>query len=260
MARIVRFAIAAIACVALFAPAARAVGAPRHNSTPAAALGTASDRMAGVGQRMRVADDDWEEVPSTGSGAAGSREAAPGAAARGSSDADSGGHPERGPDGAPVTIVEFGDFQCPYCRRVEGTLREVRQHYGDKVRLVFEDFPLSFHHNAMNAALAARCAGEQDKFWQYHDALFSNQAALSPPDLKALADNLGLNISQFDACFDGRKYESEINADQAEARRAGADGTPYFLINDKPLSGAAPFSTFQSMINNALAQSGGGAR
>jgi protein-disulfide isomerase len=207
-----------------------------------------------VNARILLAHEDWEELPSGSAASSGGARSDNGVAGADASAIDPGGHPQRGPDDAPVTIIEFGDFQCPYCRAAEGTLREVRQRYGNKVRLVYMDFPLSFHANAMNAAMAARCAGEQGKFWQYHDALFANQAALSADDLKARAESLRLNTAKFDACFDDRKYESDILSDKADGKRAGADGTPYFVINGDPLSGAAPFSAFEVLIDRSLTQ------
>ncbi len=227
----------------------QAVALPQDISTRLIHQGAASQIQ------LQLAADDWEQVPSDSSGSApGVTPPDSGAAGTEGPAIDASGHPQRGSDNAAVTIVEFGDFQCPYCRRAEGTLREVRGHYGNKVRLVYMDFPLSFHPNAMDAAMAARCAGEQGKFWQYHDALFANQTALSAADLKAEAERLRLNSEKFDACFDQRKYESDILADKAEGKRAGADGTPYFLINGDPLSGAAPFSAFEVSIDRALAQ------
>ena len=115
---------------------------------------------------------------------------------------DSGGHPTLGAKDAPVTIVEFTDFQCPYCKASEATLKQLRDKYGDKIRLVHMDFPLPFHAHSLDAAKAARCANDQGKFWQFHDSLFANQSKMAPADLKATAKTLGMNSTQFDACFD----------------------------------------------------------
>ncbi|HEY6417944.1 MAG TPA: thioredoxin domain-containing protein, partial [Candidatus Binataceae bacterium] len=109
----------------------------------------------------------------------------------------SAGHPELGAKDAPVTIVEFADFQCPYCKGSEDSLKGIRDKYGAKVRLVYMDYPLSFHAHAFDAAKAARCANEQDKFWPYHDVLFTDQAKLTPADLKADAKKLGLDTAKF---------------------------------------------------------------
>ena len=165
----------------------------------------------------------------------------------------SAGHPEIGGKDAPVTIVEFSDFQCPFCGRVEPTLKQVRDKYGDKVRLVYLDFPLGIHDHAIDAASAGRCAGEQGKFWPFHDAMFANQSKLAPADLKADAKKLGLDTAKFDDCLDKGKYKGAIETDMAQGRDLGVDGTPAFFINGRPLTGAQPFDKFQSTIDQELA-------
>lgn len=169
---------------------------------------------------------------------------------------DSGGHPALGAKDAPVTIVEFTDFQCPYCKATEATLKQLRDKYGDKIRLVHMDFPLPFHSHALDAAKAARCANDQGKFWQFHDSLFANQSKLAPADLKATAKTLGMNSTQFDACFDKAKYDSEIKADQAVGEKVGVDGTPAFFIDGRPLTGAQPAPKFEELIDDELANGG----
>jgi protein-disulfide isomerase len=164
----------------------------------------------------------------------------------------SAGHPELGSKDAPVTIVEFSDFQCPFCGRAEPALKQVHEKYGDKVRLVYMDFPLGMHEHAIDAASAGRCAGEQGKFWPFHDAMFADQAKLAPADLKADAKKLGLDTAKFDACFDKGKYKPEIEADLAQGRSLGIDGTPAFYINGRPMNGAQPFEKFQSTIDEEL--------
>jgi protein-disulfide isomerase len=166
----------------------------------------------------------------------------------------SSGHPELGPADAPVTIVEFTDFQCPFCKRSEDTVKQLRAHYGDKIRIVHMDFPLSFHSHAMDAARAARCANEQGKFWQYRDALFADQSKLAPADLKATAKQLGLTMSQFDSCFDKAKYQSEIQADLAQGNKLGVDGTPAFFIDGRSLVGAQPLNAFTEVVDDELAK------
>jgi protein-disulfide isomerase len=168
----------------------------------------------------------------------------------------SAGHPTIGPADAPITIVEFGDFQCPYCKHAQPTLKEVLAHYPKQVRLVYMDFPLPFHPHALDAAKAARCAGEQGKFWQYHDGLFADQAKESPADLKSLAKQLGLNTTQFDSCFEKAKYQGAIEQDVAEGKKLGVDGTPSFYIDGRPLVGAVPFQNFQQVIEDELADKG----
>jgi protein-disulfide isomerase len=162
------------------------------------------------------------------------------------------GHPELGSKDAPVTIVEFSDFQCPFCGRAEPTLKQVREKYGDKVRLIYMDFPLGIHDHAIDAASAGRCAAEQGKFWQFHDTMFADQSKLTTPDLKADAKKLGLDTAKFDECLDKGKYKSGIEADLEQGKNLGVDGTPAFFINGRPLTGAQPFDKFQSTIDEEL--------
>ena len=169
---------------------------------------------------------------------------------------DSSGHPAQGPKDAPVTIVEFTDFQCPFCKATQATLKQLHDKYGDKIRLVHMDYPLPFHAHAMDAAKAARCANEQGKFWQYHDALFADQSKLAPADLKATATKLGMNSSKFDTCFDSAKYDSQIKADQAAGEKVGVDGTPAFFIDGRPLTGAQPIPKFEDLIDDELTTGG----
>jgi protein-disulfide isomerase len=169
---------------------------------------------------------------------------------------DSSGHPAEGGKDAPVTIVEFTDFQCPFCKATESTIKQLREKYGDKIRLVHMDFPLPFHQHAMDSARAARCANDQGKFWQYRDSLFANQAKLAPADLKATAKTLGLNTTQFDACFDKAKYDGQIKADQAAGEKVGVDGTPAFFVDGRPLTGAQPLPKFEELVDDELANGG----
>ncbi len=158
----------------------------------------------------------------------------------------------RGPSSAPVKIIEFSDFQCPYCQRAHPTVEQVLNAYGDRVQLVYRHFPLRNHPNARPAAEASQCAAEQDKFWQYHDRLFANQSRLGPADLKQHAAELGLDAAKFDACVDTHKYKSQIDADMQDAEQAGVNGTPAFFINGRMLSGALPFEAFKRVIDDEL--------
>jgi len=166
----------------------------------------------------------------------------------------SAGHPSVGAKDAAITMVEFGYFQCPFCRASETSVKEVRAKYGDKVRLVYMDFPLGIHAHAMDAANAARCAGEQDKFWQYHDAMFADQSKLAPADLKASAAKLGLDAKKFDACLDKTKYQSQIQQDMAEGTKLGVTGTPTFFINGREITGAQPAQKFEDIIDDEIAK------
>ncbi len=160
--------------------------------------------------------------------------------------------PSKGATDAKVTIVEFSDFQCPYCSRAEPAVDEVMQKYPGKVRVVFRHFPLSFHEKAPKAAEAAACAEEQGKFWEYHKTLFANQGKLDVPDLKEHAKTLGLDTTKFEACLDGSKMKAKVDGDTAAGAKVGVNGTPAFFINGVMLSGAQPFSEFEKIINQEL--------
>jgi len=165
------------------------------------------------------------------------------------------GHPAKGPATAPVTIVEFSDFQCPFCSRVEPTLSQIEQKYGDKIRVVFRQFPLnSIHPMAQKAAEASLCANEQGKFWQMHDAMFGDQEKLQVADLKAKAGKLGLDQAKFDQCLDTGKYVARIEDDTKAGAAAGVSGTPAFFINGRSLSGAQPYEALAQVIDQELAK------
>jgi len=160
----------------------------------------------------------------------------------------------RGNPKAPVVIVEFADFQCPYCRRVQATLKELLAKYADRVSLAYRDYPLAeIHPEADPAAEAARCAGEQGKFWEYHDQLFSSPK-LERPALVEYAHNLKLDEKRFDSCLESEKYKGDIQRDLQEGAQAGVTGTPAFYINGLSLSGAQPVEAFVRVIEEALAQ------
>ncbi len=157
-----------------------------------------------------------------------------------------------GPKDAPVTIVEFSDYECPFCRKVEDTLSEVRKKFADKVRLIYRDFPLPMHQHAAKAAEAARCAEEQGKFWPYHDILFANQTKLDVAGLKANAAKLKLDTKKFDECLDHDKYAEAIKKDSAEGAAVGVRGTPAFFINGRFLDGAQSAQSFEDVIREEL--------
>ncbi|HVR71451.1 MAG TPA: thioredoxin domain-containing protein [Vicinamibacteria bacterium] len=165
------------------------------------------------------------------------------------------GNPAKGPAGAPVTVIEFSDFQCPFCARVNPTLARLQETYAGKVRIVFRDLPLlSIHKNAGHAAEAAHCADDQDKFWEMHDRLFANQQKLAPADLKEHAVALGLDAAAFNQCLDSGKYTPEWRRDAEEASRLGLSGTPAFFINGRLLTGAQPYEAFAQIIDEELAR------
>jgi len=165
--------------------------------------------------------------------------------------------PMRGNPQAPVTVVEFSDFQCPYCVRARPTVNRVRETYGDKVRWVFRHFPLDFHAQAEKAGEAAACAGEQGKFWEMHDLLWTNTAKLQVDDLKAHAATLGLDGPTFAQCLDSGKYAGLVESDLEAGQGYGVSGTPAFFVNGRPLVGAQPFDAFAQVIDDELQRPAG---
>jgi len=161
--------------------------------------------------------------------------------------------PSKGPENAPITIVEFSDFQCPFCAKAAPVVQQIVDTYGDKVRIVYRDFPLSsIHPDAQKAAEAAECADDQGKFWEFHDLLYANQDKMSVNDLKQFAKNLGLDSNTFDKCLDSGKHEVEVKKDMQDGINMGVTGTPSFFINGQYLSGAQPFLEFQQIIDSML--------
>jgi len=160
-----------------------------------------------------------------------------------------------GPKDAPVTIVEFSDFQCPYCKNATATVKQILDKYSGKVRLVFRDYPLvSIHPLAPKAHEAARCAGDQGKFWEYHDLLFERSPRLAPQELKQYARDLKLDAAAFGQCLDTGKYVAEVDRDTKEGMTLGLTGTPSFFINGRQLVGAQPLTAFQKIIESELAK------
>ena len=164
--------------------------------------------------------------------------------------------PAKGPADAPVTIVEFSDFECPFCSRVVPTLDQVKANYGDKVRIVFRQYPLPMHPNAQKAAEASLCAHDQGKFWELHDAMFADQKGLGVPQLKAKAQELGLDGEQFAQCLDSGKYEDEVKADLRAGTQAGVSGTPAMFINGQMVAGAVPYEQISAVIDAELKRQG----
>lgn len=163
--------------------------------------------------------------------------------------------PQKGPADALATIVVFSDFECPFCGRVNPTLKQLEQDYGNKVRIVWRNQPLPFHQNAVPAAAAAMEAfaqGKAPKFWAMHDKLFDNRSALTQPDLEKYAQELGLDVAKFKAALESKKHEPGIKADQELAAEVGARGTPSFFINGRPLKGAQPVDKFKEIIDDEL--------
>ncbi len=164
------------------------------------------------------------------------------------------GFPSKGPANAPITLVEFADFQCPFCRQWEQqTYQPLLDKYAGKIRIVYRDFPLTqIHPNALPAAEAAQCANEQGKFWEFHDKLFEGQD-LSPAIYDQYAQELGLSMTQFDQCVSTEKYKAAIEADSQFAEQLGINSTPTFFINGLAIVGAQPISVFEQVIDKELA-------
>jgi protein-disulfide isomerase len=162
------------------------------------------------------------------------------------------GAPTKGTAGAPIELIEFSDFECPFCLRARPTVDQVLKTYGDRIRFVYRHYPLPGHPHARPAAEAAACAAEQNQFWPYHDRLFANPSKLGTSDLKQTASDLGLDAAKFNECVDARKYKAAVDADVKEANEVGVDGTPAFFINGRMLSGAQPFSAFKRVIDEEL--------
>jgi protein-disulfide isomerase len=165
--------------------------------------------------------------------------------------------PVKGTATAPVTIVEFSDFQCPFCSRAVPTLKQIEQRYGDKVRIVFRDLPLtSIHKDAAKAAEAASCANEHGKFWEMHDRLFANQSLLGVEELKKHAEAVGVPAEPFAKCLDSGKYAAEWQKDTEAAQQAGVSSTPAFFVNGRLLTGAQPLDAFVEVIDEELQRAG----
>lgn len=161
--------------------------------------------------------------------------------------------PSKGPADAPVELVEFSDFQCPFCFRAHPIVDQVLRTYGDRIRFVYRHYPLPNHPNARPAAEASMCAAEQGKFWPYHDRLFATQSRLSDADLKQDAVELGMDAAKFNGCVDSHKYKSVVDADTRDGEEAGVNGTPAFFVNGRLISGAQPYELFKKMIDEELA-------
>lgn len=163
--------------------------------------------------------------------------------------------PRRGSPQAPVTIVEFSDYQCPFCKRAQPTLQLLAAKYGDRVAFAYKDYPLDdLHSEARVAAESTHCAAEQGKFWEYHDALFAISPALGRDKLIETARQLGLNEGAFTTCVVSRKYTARVEQDSAQGRQLGIDGTPAFFINGVSLTGAVPLADFERIIDAELAK------
>jgi len=158
----------------------------------------------------------------------------------------------KGQPNAPIEMIEFSDFQCPFCQRAHATVEQVLATYGDRIRFVYRHYPVQGHAAAKPAAEASECAKEQGKFWPFHDRLFANTSKLSDADLKAHAAAVGVDTATFNACVDSHKYRSVVEADARDGDAVGVNGTPAFYINGRMISGAQPFEVFKKLIDDEL--------
>lgn len=165
---------------------------------------------------------------------------------------DTSGSPVKGDPDAKLAIVEFSDFQCPFCGRVKPTLEQIEKQYGDQVRIVFKHLPLSIHPKAPAAHAAAEAAHRQGKFWEMHDLIFENQREMSEEKYLEYAAQIGLDMEEFKADLASEQVKKKVEADMAEASKLGVTGTPAFFVNGRFVSGAQPFSTFQTLIDEEL--------
>jgi len=166
------------------------------------------------------------------------------------------GAPVEGPADAPITIVEWSDYQCPFCKRAHPTIEQVLSEYKDKVRFIYLDYPLPFHQMAMPAAQAVHCAEDQGKFWEYHKNLFEVAGDLSAADLNKRAADLGLDGAKFQACTDAKPHDGLIKSNYDDGSALGVTGTPAFFINGRMLVGAQPIEQFRELINDELTRKG----
>ncbi len=160
----------------------------------------------------------------------------------------------RGAENAPVTITEFSDFECPFCSAVNFVLDQLMTKYYGKIKIVYKQYPLPSHTEALKAAEASECASDQRKFWEYHDKLFANQQNQYRSDLIRFAGDLGLDVKNFTACLDSGAMQSRIKEDTNEGQSLGVRGTPTFFINSRMISGNRPIADFSSLIDQELAR------
>ena len=169
---------------------------------------------------------------------------------------DAGDSPSQGPASAKVVVIEFGDFECPYCGEEEAVVEQMLNDYSGRIRFVFKEYPLtSIHPYAELAAEAALAANAQGQFWPYHDLLYANQTALARSDLDSYASSLGLDMTKFDAALDQGTYAPAVAADVAQGTADGVNATPTFFVNEVMVVGAVPYSTLESVIDQQLGAS-----
>jgi len=213
-------------------------------------LDAGTEELAGVREALGEVQAVLEEATGNGGGRAEARPARPDPAERHEVALD--GAPVRGPESAKVTIVEFADFQCPFCTRVNSTLTQIREQYPKDVKLVFKHLPLRIHPQAPGAHAAAEAAHRQGKFWEMHDKIFGNQGDLAPETFVSYAGQIGLDVDAFKKDVGSDDVKKRLDADTREAQKLGVSGTPAFFINGKYLAGAQPAEAFKQRIDEEL--------
>ncbi len=172
-------------------------------------------------------------------------------------DVTASGSPSKGATDPQITIYEFSDFECPFCSRGQETMEQVLKKYDGKVKLIFKNYPLPFHQNAIPAAKAALAAHEQGKFWEFHDVLFQNQRGLNEELFVNTAKELGLDVEKFKSDMKSEKIQKQLDADQEEAKKVGVRGTPLFVVNGVKVSGAQPITEFSKLIDRLIKEKAG---
>jgi protein-disulfide isomerase len=210
-----------------------------------------ADSLERVASRIELATEALEGLPLAAAPDAG-RGRPPGPDPRREYKVEVGDAPVRGEANAKVTIVEWSDFQCPFCNRVGPTLQQIEKEYGSSVRIVFKHLPLDIHPEARAAHAAAEAAHRQGKFWAMHDRIFQNQRDLRIETLEGHAKEIGLDLARFRQDLASAEVKQRIEADLEQAQKLGVTGTPSFFINGRNLSGAQPFANFKRMIDEAL--------
>lgn len=212
-----------------------------------------ADSLEGTTSQLELVTEALGELELAGAAAAPSRPSRPNRPdADREYDVDLAGAPFKGPENAVVTIVEWSDFQCPFCNRVSPTLAQIEKEYGDKVKIAFKHLPLSIHPQAPQAHAASEAAHRQGKFWEMHDRIFSNQRDLTIATLESHARAIGLDMDQYSKDVAAPEIKKKIDEDVAQAGKLGVSGTPAFFINGKFLSGAQPFENFKRLIDAAI--------
>jgi protein-disulfide isomerase len=162
--------------------------------------------------------------------------------------------PARGPADAPITLVEFSDYECPFCKAAEPVVKQVLDRYPTQVKLVYKNYPIDSHPKARPAAEAALCAEEQGRFWEFHEELFAKSPQLAPEQLLAIANAIGLDAAKYEECVKTRRFQAKVDADVAAGKKSGVAGTPAFFVNGVPLSGGRSVEDFAKVINAELAR------